>query len=36
MSTVYTTAAHVRRPDPTGSRTRSMVDGVIPGEDNWS
>lgn len=36
MSKVYTTAAHVRRANPLGSRTRRRVDGVIPEEDDWS
>jgi hypothetical protein len=36
MSMVYTTATHVRRANPLGSRTGRRVDGVIPGEDSWS
>lgn len=36
MSKVCTTAAHVRRSNPLGSRTRRRVDGVITDENSWS
>lgn len=36
MSKVYTTAAHVRRANPLGSRTRRRVDRVITDGNSWS